>query len=587
MVLAWAVLLAVVLTASRAIALAERCGDASPVALDRAAVETVTWFEANQRSDGTWLYQFEPEDGTDFGGYNWVRHAGVLYALELAAERGIDAARPIADRGWAAVEPQLVRFGDRTGLRDGQLLTTGGTSLLVVALTDRRAALRARGDAPGAALDERIEALGRFLLDRVEPDGLVDEDTDPDTGVSRPQSFSKFTTGEAMFALARIERELPGRGYGDAARRIGRYLVTERSAREGYDTDFSEHWGAYGFATLAALPNAPRLTDLEARWARRQMWLAGVQIRFDSQRTNRGVNVVLRGHQAPASGIGTVGEALGSWARLAALEPPLASTRGWLADRLACNAGVLTERQATAEDAAQYPDPTMVRGAFLYGGVLRMDDQQHALAAILGARASPDGRPLPKRMPVPESAVLALLVALVAMNPLRIAEGARRLGVHHVGTVAGGVGVSTAVLGVVAVAGGAVLDQLQVSIGSAMIAAGAVLVAATLMSLLFHRRHVSAFECTPASMFVPTAIPLTLRPELLVLSLVMGAGGRGLVFVAGLVVGAAVAIAAAWVAEKRQASGAVLAMVDWVVRAVELAAIALAIAVIAEGVQAI
>jgi hypothetical protein len=44
---------------------------------------------------------------------------------------------------------------------------------------------------------------------------------------------------------------------------------------------------------------------------------------------------------------------------------------------------VLLDRQMTASDAARYPNPARVQGAWLRHGVTQIDDQQHAMSALL------------------------------------------------------------------------------------------------------------------------------------------------------------------------------------------------------------
>jgi hypothetical protein len=62
------------------------------------------------------------------------------------------------------------------------------------------------------------------------------------------------------------------------------------------------------------------------------------------------------------------------------MSPPLWETQFSSA---ACAAGMLAERQYDASEAAGYARPDLVQGAWLSGGSTRMDDQQHALSALL------------------------------------------------------------------------------------------------------------------------------------------------------------------------------------------------------------
>jgi hypothetical protein len=78
-------------------------------------------------------------------------------------------------------------------------------------------------------------------------------------------------------------------------------------------------------------------------------------------------------------------EGLGSLAFAASVDPRLADLEEPLSDRLVCGAGILAERQETAGDAADWPNPELVEGAWFRDDVTRMDDQQHALSGLLVA----------------------------------------------------------------------------------------------------------------------------------------------------------------------------------------------------------
>ena len=111
--------------------------------------------------------------------------------------------------------------------------------------------------------------------------------------------------------------------------------------------------------------------------------LIGVQVRFDAQRTNRFPTTLTRGPQGSAAFLGTKGEALGNlWAR--------ARQRGDDADHLAAvgerarrAAALLVQRQVSPREAAGLANPGGSEGAWFWRGVTQMDDQQHALSALL------------------------------------------------------------------------------------------------------------------------------------------------------------------------------------------------------------
>jgi small neutral amino acid transporter SnatA (MarC family) len=577
----WAVLAVVVAGLTRAfVTLPEQCGDPTAATVEHAASETVAWFERNQQPDGRWLYRFDADAGRDLGGYNWVRHAGVLLSLEQAATHGLPRAEPVATAGHAAIRDLLVPVdGDLLAVEEVGRLTTGGTGLLVAALAERRART---GDTSG---DDTLRALGGYLRRQVEARGSVLEAADPRSGVSEPGSYSPFSTGEALFALAALERELPGEGWGEVARRIAGYVATDRARLEGYVPDTSDHWSAYGLAEVVGWPGGVHLDDAELAFSRKQLGILSIQVRWESQRTNSGVDRWTRGRTALGAGVGTLGEALGSWAAVAGGEPALADQVAWIDERLRCVGGVLSDRQISAEDARRFPVPGATQGAFLQFGITQMDDQQHALSALLFAaeRMRVVDPPL-RRAPVPETAAIVVVSVLVASNPLRFSArgvtGRRRVRVTAAGAAGGAL-----VLALVAAAGGPLLRWLHVSAATALVAAGLVIAVAGLVAAAWPTLRREPALAGWRSAAVPVAVPLTVRPELVLLAVAVGAGGQGWPFATGLAVAVAgSAAAAAWQPAEASPAATVRA---WLVRLVGAATVAAGVALVVDGVYAV
>src|SRR4029450_12679210 len=80
---------------------------------------------------------------------------------------------------------------------------------------------------------------------------------------------------------------------------------------------------------------------------------------------------------------GVAGEALTGWWLTATEEPRLADLRDPVAERATCIAGLAIRAQSDREDAANAARPDRAEGAWFRDGETRMDDQQHALAALL------------------------------------------------------------------------------------------------------------------------------------------------------------------------------------------------------------
>ena len=353
----------------------EHCGDPTVESLTSSAQAAVDWFVANQRPDGRWLYRYDRDSDTDLGGYNSVRHAGVVVSLEQAATAGLAGAAGAADDGLAwALDNLHAGPGFRALAPPDSSVRTGASALLVAALVERR---DRTGDARHDAV---LHDLGAFLGVMVGARGEVLGAWDRDTRAPVPESWNQFFTGEAFWALALLHRTFPDAGYGATALRIADYIATERDDVEGWWPDVADHWAAYGFAAMATWPDPP-ITAEHRDYARKQMGIQSLQIRWESQRTNSFISHHTRGRQTLGAGLGTLGEALSQWAAVARAAPDLGDHAGTLVERARCTAGALIERQASsASDPAEH-------GAWFQFGVTQMDDQQHALSALLGTLA--------------------------------------------------------------------------------------------------------------------------------------------------------------------------------------------------------
>jgi small neutral amino acid transporter SnatA (MarC family) len=531
----------------------ERCPSVGAGELRRSAQATVDWFVRNQETDGSWLYVYNADDDSTPSEYNEVRHAGVTMGLYQAAAAGLPGALRSADRGteWA-LDRLLMRDGWAALEGDGRV-TTGATALLVAGLVIRR---EATGD---GRYDDVLGRLGRFLLAQAEPSGAVLASYDSARGAPVAGEYSKYYTGEAYWALARLHRAFPGEDWGEAADRIGSYLATSRDEVEDHWPPIPDHWAAYGQSETVEFPErgGSPLTEREVDYARRQAELFGFQARWLGQLHGPWGGVV-RGSYEPRGGwYGVVGEALTGWWLTAREEPRLADLRESIAERATCVAALAVDSQSDAEDAANAGRPERVEGAWFVDGETRMDDQQHALAGLLrtipiveageGSSSGAPGDDAP-------SGWLWAAALVLALNPARAAFGVPRagrsprtvVGVAAVGGVIGGLAVCAA-----AAAGGPLLEALDVSEPSFRIAAG--LVAGLAGAADLFRRPPRAEPALSGwrAALIPVAIPVVARPALPVLALAAGADSGVLVSAGAMAMGIALltGLTAGWPTE--------------------------------------
>jgi small neutral amino acid transporter SnatA (MarC family) len=523
----------------------EHCPAVTGAQLTRSAQASVDWFVRNQETDGSWLYQYNADTDSTAAEYNPVRHAGVTMGLYQAAAAGLPGALRSADRGTGWALERLLERDGWAALAAQPEVDTGATALLVAGLAIRR---EATGE---TRYDEAMRRLGRFLLAQTEPTGAVLESYDAVRGAPVAGSYSKYFTGEAYWALARLHRAFPAEGWGEAADRIGAYLATSRDEVEDHWPPIPDHWAAYGMSETAAFPERgrPPLTEAELDYARRQAQLFGAQARWLSQRYGPWGELVRSGYEPRGGWYGVIGEALTGWWRLASEEPRLADLRGAIAERATCIAGLAVSAQSDAADAANAARPERVEGAWFRDGETRMDDQQHALAGLLrtipiaaaGDTPGDDNGP---------SAWLWAAALLLALNPARAAFGVPRAArsprtVVEMTALGGAIGALAVCLA--AIAGDPLLDGLDVSEASFRTAAGVVAVLAGVADLFGRPPSSEPALAGRRAALVPVAIPLVARPALLVLALGAGADERVLVSVGAMALGVAVLTAlAAW-----------------------------------------
>jgi small neutral amino acid transporter SnatA (MarC family) len=561
----------------------ERCPSVGAGELRRSAQATVGWFVRNQEADGSWLYIYDAGDNSTPYEYNEVRHAGVTMGLYQAAAAGLPGALPSADRGTEWALNRLLRRDGWAALAHQGQVATGATALLVAGLVIRR---EATGD---PRYDDVLRRLGRFLVAQTESSGAVLASYDPARGEPVAGEYSKYFTGEAYWALARLHRAFPGEDWGGAANRIGAYLATSRDEVEDHWPPIPDHWAAYGVSETVEFPERgrPPLTGPELDYARRQAELFGVQARWLSQRSGPWGGVV-RGSYEPRGGwYGVIGEALTGWWLTAQEEPRLADLRDPLADRATCIAGLAVRAQSDAEDAANAARPERVAGAWFRDGETRMDDQQHALAALLrtipiveasdasNVGGSEDDAP---------SGWLWAAALILALNPARAAFGVPRsgrsrrgvVGVAALGGVLGGLAVCAA-----AALGGPLLEALDVSDPSFRIAAGIVAGLAGAADLFRRPPPAEPSLAGWRAALVPVAIPIVARPALLVMALGAGADRSVLESAGAMAVGIALltGLTAGWPTE-----GPGGRTLRWAVRLLAAALVACGVILTVDGV---
>jgi hypothetical protein len=352
----------------------EACPTPGPEALEASAVAAGGWVQRGE-DDGIYVYEYDRAADRENPGYNIVRHAGVTMSLYHLARAGNEETMETADAALQEMLNNTVPAGGGIAYVDSDAVARLGASALMAA------ALAQRRDATGDdRYDTELRALGQFMIGQITTGGQMLSTFDLQAGAPVPGETSRYSTGEAAWAFALMHNLFPTEGWDAPARRVLDYLATARDEVEDLPyRPWADQWAAYTLAELAE----DGLEEHHVTYARALSERFAMLVRVESQKDSWPVAFV--DPRARGGGLGVWLEGLGSLAFVASVDPRLADLEEPLSDRLVCGAGILAERQETAGDAADWPNPELVEGAWFRDDVTRMDDQQHALSGLLVA----------------------------------------------------------------------------------------------------------------------------------------------------------------------------------------------------------
>jgi hypothetical protein len=204
-----------------------------------------------------------------------------------------------------------------------------------------------------------------------------------------PGEYSKYYTGEAYWALARLHLTFPREGWGRVADRIGAYLATKRDDVEDYFPPIEDHWAAYGLSSTVLFPERgrPPLTADELHYAAARRSCSAGRPAGSARGWGRGARSCAGPARAPRRRLRRDGRRLTGLWRTALRDPRLADLRGPMAERPPAWRALPSTPNRTPPRAAREKNPSRVEGAWFRDGETRMDDQQHALSALLRTQA--------------------------------------------------------------------------------------------------------------------------------------------------------------------------------------------------------
>jgi hypothetical protein len=352
----------------------EECEPAPAADLLDGAEAAGDWIARAQGTDGRYVYEYDRGEDRIPPGYNIVRHAGVTMSLYQLARAGRLEFVDVGDESLEVLLDMLGPAGDGSAVLEGGSARLGASALTAAALAQRR---DATGD---PRYDVELRALGRFMAGQITAGGQMLAVYDTASGRPVPGETSRYATGEAAWALAQLHNLFPGEGWDEPARTVLDYLATRRDEEEDLvPKPWPDQWAAYTLAELApsGLDEQQRsyLRDLAAR--------IGMLLRTEAQKDAQPFPFV--DHRARAAGLGVWVEGMAGLAAASRTEGRDDDLVERMQTRRDCGAALLLDRQVDEHESTRWPSPGLVQGAWFRDDITRMDDQQHALSALLAA----------------------------------------------------------------------------------------------------------------------------------------------------------------------------------------------------------
>jgi len=235
-----------------------RVGRVSRRRLLAAAEAAGDWLLRVQKPDGSFHYIYDPVRDRMGEGYNVVRHAGVSWSLVQAFEatgrrRFLDGAGRAL--GWLLKQART--RGQMSWLEHDGRRPLGAAALGVMTLLAYREA------AATERFDAAIGRLGAFLVFMQRPDGFfhAEYDADQRKGFIPEDHVPLYAAGEALVALVRLARAMPGGGWRQAAAKGADFAAAKRDgwfAERGMEEVYPDAWTMMALDELHALGAARR-----------------------------------------------------------------------------------------------------------------------------------------------------------------------------------------------------------------------------------------------------------------------------------------------------------------------------------------
>ncbi len=357
-----------------------------------AAARAADYLVRSVRQDGSFIYEYDPQQNSEAAEYNMLRHAGAIYAMYECAQlsedpRLLEAAKRALGYMLGKIHPLKSAGEPMAALvnEDGNI-KLGGNGLALIALAQHA---QVTGDRQHLPL---MASLARWILSIQEPSGEygVHAMTFPD-GPSLPIT-SAYYPGEAMLGLMRLHALDPRDAWLDSADKAATWIITQRDGKLTDRQQSHDHWLLYALSELYEFK--PREIYLK-HMSRISRLIVDSQIRVPLEPDWLG------GYGRPPGSNPTATRTEGLCAAY-----PLVQQFGEaeLAERMLqsidLGARFQLQTQLGPESVMYFEDPRRALGAFhetLSDRDVRIDHVQHNISALLGAARALESLPLPVR----------------------------------------------------------------------------------------------------------------------------------------------------------------------------------------------
>ncbi|GAB4420689.1 MAG: hypothetical protein Kow002_09210 [Anaerolineales bacterium] len=328
--------------------------------------------------NGRFVYSYFPKSNTVADDYNYLRHAGTIYAmLELyeatedpalldAAERAIKYLLERAETCATPAGPEMciAEYGEAK---------LGGNGLFMLALTKYMRVTGSREYLP------QVQSMARWVLSIQNENGeFFIHILDLETG-QRVEHISEYYPGEALFALARLYQLDGNETWMDAAEKGAIWLITVRDGEKTDDELLHDHWLLYALNEIYRFRANPILYDHAMRTAK---------VIIQSQHLDPKYDDWFGGYYVPPRSTPTATRSEGLYAAYQ-LARDFGTPEQTEEILNTLRNGVLFQlgTQFQPESVMYLADPTRSLGAFhreLTNYEIRIDYVQHNISSILG-----------------------------------------------------------------------------------------------------------------------------------------------------------------------------------------------------------